>query len=215
MKTTEDKDARFWDRFARRYAAASISDPAGYERTLEQMTGLIAGLSSVLEIGCGTGTTALRLASSAGNILATDISPNMIAIAQQKASAQNCTNVEFAVATPETLVATGQTFDAVLALNMLHLVRDRTATLAQVRGLLRPGGLFISKTPCLAELSPFIRAAIPLARIAGFAPHTETFSGAALERAIAAAGFDIAEAARHGSGKRDIRLVVIARRGRE
>ncbi|HNC98435.1 MAG TPA: ATP-binding cassette domain-containing protein, partial [Myxococcota bacterium] len=40
-----------------------IADMAGYETTLRRVQGLLSNDQVVLEIGCGTGTTALRLAS--------------------------------------------------------------------------------------------------------------------------------------------------------
>lgn len=206
------RDARFWDRFARRYSAAKISDPEGYERSLARTIDYIRDLPSVLEIGCGTGSTALRLAPFVGHIQATDISANMIAIARQKAEAQQCGNVTFAVAAPQDILPSTHVFDAVLAFNMLHLVRDRAADLAQVHGLLKPGGLLISKTPCLSELNLFIRLAIPVMKLVGLAPHVSQLTGADIERDVAAAGFTIIEQARHGSGKRDMRLYLAARR---
>jgi ubiquinone/menaquinone biosynthesis C-methylase UbiE len=45
--------------------------------------------------GCGTGTTALKLAPSLGRIMATDISGEMIAIAREKARAEGCGNATF------------------------------------------------------------------------------------------------------------------------
>lgn len=51
-------DARLRDRIARKYSADAIADPAGYERTWHYLQ---AG-DAVLEFGCGTGTSALKLA---------------------------------------------------------------------------------------------------------------------------------------------------------
>ena len=79
--------ARFWDKVARKYAANAIADIAGYEATLQRVRALLAPDQSVLEIGCGTGTTALRLASATRQMLATDVSTEMIAIAREKLAA--------------------------------------------------------------------------------------------------------------------------------
>jgi ubiquinone/menaquinone biosynthesis C-methylase UbiE len=82
-------DAHFWDRTSRKYAKSKIADRAGYERTLERTRALLGPNVRVLELGCGTGTTALRLARDAQSYLATDISAEMIAIAEEHYSSGN------------------------------------------------------------------------------------------------------------------------------
>lgn len=203
-------DARFWDRAARRYAADPIKDMPGYERTLARIVQLLDRSSTVLEIGCGTGTTALRLAPSVGRIVATDVSGEMIAIAREKAAAGACRNVDFSVAPGGAAPDADGAYDAVLALNVLHLVADRPAVLAQVLRLLRPGGLLISKTPCLSEMSRLIRVAVPVARWLGKAPSVTFFTGSELEAGIADAGFLVTERGRHGSRRKDPRIFIVA-----
>jgi ubiquinone/menaquinone biosynthesis C-methylase UbiE len=205
-------DARFWDRAARKYAADPIKDMAGYERTLERTRTLLGSADTVLELGCGTGTTALRLAPHVARLLATDLSGEMIAIARQKAADQSCGNVEFRTATPETVAAADGSLDAVLAFNVLHLVADRSSALRHVHRMLKPGCLFISKTPCLSEMNPLIRMAVPVMRLVGKAPTVAFFTAESLEREIASAGFEIVERARHGSQRKDPRIFLVARK---
>ena len=78
------RKAAFWDRIARKYAADPIADLAGYEATLRRVQDFLSPAYDVLELGCGTGTTALRLAPFTWQMLATDVSAEMIAIAQEK-----------------------------------------------------------------------------------------------------------------------------------
>ncbi len=59
---------------------------------------LLSADHDVLEIGCGTGSTALRLAPYTRRLLATDVSPNMIAIAREKLAAEPVPELSFAVA---------------------------------------------------------------------------------------------------------------------
>jgi ubiquinone/menaquinone biosynthesis C-methylase UbiE len=207
------RDVQFWNRAARKYAASTIKDAAGYERTLERTRELLNASDTVLEIGCGTGTTALRLAPHVSRIVASDVSEEMIAIARERAAEQACGNVEFKVADSLAIASDGATFDAVLAFNLIHLVADQAALLESVYRQLRPGGLFISKTPCLSEMNPLIRLAVPVARLIGKAPFVSFFTAAELEAEITKAGFSITESARHGSGGNDPRIFIVARKG--
>jgi hypothetical protein len=62
-------------------------------------------------------------------------------------------------------------------------------------------------------MSPWLRAALvvlPLMQALGQAPHVTALNGADLETDLIAAGFEIAERARHGSGVRDFRPYVVA-----
>lgn len=201
-------EARFWNRLARRYAKDPIADMAGYERTLARTRALLNPTDAVLEFGCGTGTTAVQLAPQVVRYLATDVSDEMIAIGREKAAAANVT-MDFAVTTPAALGE--EIFDAVLGYNILHLIKDRQALYAHVKRLLRPGGLFISKTPCLGEMNPLIRVVVPLMQTVGRAPHVAFFNAAGLEREIEAAGFSIEERAYHGTKGKDTRPFLVAR----
>ncbi len=209
MHTIAD-DAHFWDRTARKYAVDPIKDMVGYERTIARTKELLDGAATVLEIGCGTGTTALRLAPSVTRVIATDVSSEMIVIAREKAAAEACRNAEFSVASAERAPGSDGAYDAVLAFNILHLISERSSMLAHVRRMLKPGGLFISKTPCLSEMNPLIRFAVPVARLVGKAPSVSFFSASELEAGIESAGFTIIERARHGSGRKDPRIFIAA-----
>lgn len=205
-------DARFWDRTARKYSRDVIKDMAGYERTVARVRECLRSTDAVLELGCGTGATALKLAPGAKRYIGTDISSEMIAIAREKAAAERCSNVEFHVVGSDGSTWPAAPFDAVLAFNVLHLVPDRARYLQQVHAALKPGGLFISKTPCLTEMSRLIRLAVPVAQFFGKAPSVTFFNGSELASDITAAGFAVAEQARHGSKPNEPRIFILARR---
>ena len=206
--------ARFWDRIAPKYATDPIADLAGYEATLQRVQGLLSLQHDVLEIGCGTGTTALRLAHRVRRLHATDVSSQMVAIAQEKLAATPVAQLDFAV-----LDAAGaaqqapQAYDVVLAFNVLHLLPDLDGGLDAVWQALRPGGFFISKTPCVAEMNPLIPwVALPLARALGLAPPVHCFQGPTLEAAIARHGFEVLAVERHATKGRDVRPYIVARK---
>ena len=206
-------DARFWDRASRKYARSAIADPNGYERTLQRARAHLQPGNSVLELGCGTGTTALRLADGVRSYLATDISGGMIAIADEKLAVELIPALSFRTATAEELVHEESRFDAVLGFNYLHLVRDAPDTLRSIHVLLKPGGLFISKTPCLGDMNPLIRLLLlPAMQAIGKAPHVSSLGASALEQLIIGAGFDVLVRESHASKGKDQRPYIVARK---
>lgn len=210
---TAARKARFWDRIAVKYAADPIADMAGYEFTLRRVQGLLSADQDVLEIGCGTGTTALRLAPFTRRLLATDVSAGMIDIARERLAAAPVPQLAFAVADADSPVAASSDYDAVLAFNVLHLVTDLDRALELAMRALRPGGLLISKTACIAEMNPLIPClALPLMRAVGKAPHVLCFDAAMLQSAIARQGMDIVTVERHGTRGKDFRVFIVARR---
>ncbi len=208
------RKARFWDRIARQYAADPIADMAGYEATLQRVLSLLHPGQDVLEIGCGTGTTALRLAPFTRRLLATDVSQQMINVAREKLAERPMAQLGFAVADADAQVFGQGIYDAVLAFNMLHLVSDLDLALAQAVRALRPGGLLISKTPCISEMNPLVRwLALPLMRAIGKAPDVLLCLDAAQQRsAMVRQGLRIEAVERHGTRGKDFRVFIVARK---
>lgn len=205
-------DARFWDRTSRKYAMGKIADQAGYERTLDRSRALLGASDKVLELGCGTGTTALKLAGAVQHYLATDFSAGMIAIANEKLAAAPVPALVFRTATAQALASEAARFNVVLGFNYLHLVRDLSGTLRSIHTLLEPGGLFISKTPCVGDRNPLIRLALPAMRLTGQAPYAGVFRATELSQQISAAGFDILAVERHAARGNDNRPYIVARK---
>ena len=205
------RKSAFWDRAARKYAADPIADQAGYEATLQRVQALLSNEHEVLEIGCGTGSMALRLAPGTRSLMATDVSPGMISIAKEKLAARPIAQLSFALADADGPLEGA--YDAVLAFNVLHLVDDLDCTIAAVTRSLKPGGLFISKTPCLSELNPLItRLALPVMRAIGKAPHVLCFSKDHLQSAITRQGLNLLSVERHGTRGKDFRVFIVARK---
>jgi len=204
----ETPQAAFWNRVARRYAAMPMRNPEAWEETLARTAAQLAPDAHVLELGCGTGSTALRLAPHVARYVATDDAAQMIAIATERGA--GIATLQPLQARPGDGSLPGGPFDAILAFNLLHLLPDLPAALAECHARLKPGGLLITKTPCLG--GPWL-SLWPLVRVLGLfgkAPPLRFLSPAALERRIAAAGFRIA--ARADLPRRPPTRFVIARR---
>lgn len=194
MKT----DAPFWDKIAAKYAEDPIRDEAAYRQALARTCSYLKPDDRVLELGCGTGSTAIELASQVAEITVSDLSQGMLAIARDRAAAAGVGNIHFHQGS--VAQAPEGTFDVVLAHNLLHLLPDLQAALALVSARLPKGALFISKTPCLGETRGsakywLFKALIPVMRFLGKAPTSPVhfFDITSLEAAITAAGFELVE----------------------
>ncbi len=188
---------KFWDKTARRYEKQPIKNMAAYIQTLEQTRARLSPNDRVLELGCGSGMTALMLADAAQQITASDVSGEMVAIGREKAREQQVENVDFVQATVFDDVFEEESYDAILAFNLLHLIEDTTGAVARVRALLKPGGVFVSKTVCLSNAGFFARLLmhllIPAMQLVKKAPYVRAMSSAEVESCIRDAGFEILE----------------------
>lgn len=198
----------FWDRIAPKYARKPMDDPDAYEEKLALVASLLQPGDLVLEIGCGTGSTALRLAPNVAHYTATDGSSAMIGIADAKLGADAPANVTFHHADAAEQIA-GAPFDAVCAFSLLHLVEDIASVLAAVRAQLKPGGLFLSKTVCTKAAAWPIRAMIPALTLLRIAPRVTPLNEADLVRYLEDAGFTIERTLHLGS--RRMSPIMVAR----
>ncbi len=198
-------DTRFWDKIAEKYANSPVADQALYERKLALTQQYLDSGSEILEIGCGTGSTALFHAPHVARVVATDFSPGMIDIANRKKAEANASNVEFLCSPLAGLDYEGSSFDAVLALSLLHLVEDYDAHIQRAYDLLRPGGVFVSSTPCLA--SSLWKLVLTPMKLLGKAPDVQIFDRETLESSITSKGFDIVDRIDPGKSAKGIFLV--------
>lgn len=191
-------DAAFWSKISRKYASVPIRNMEGYLKTLERTKSFLKQEDTVLEMGCGTGSTALLLAPHVAHVTATDLAPGMIEIANEKLDEDNPGNVLFKVAEIQDHSTTQGTYDAVLAHNLLHLLADLDTSLASIASLMKPGGYFISKTVCAPARGGIKYAlikwiAIPLMQAIGKAPFVDFPTTEELEEKIRLAGFEVVE----------------------
>lgn len=186
---TQAANQRFWNRIAGRYAARPLKNVAAYEAMLADVAARLKDTDRVLEIGCGTGGTAIRLAPGVAHWTATDFSTEMVQIAQAKPAGDN---VQFIVA-DAVQAFEGGPFDAVCAFNVLHLVDDLPDTLARIHNHLTLDGQLICKTWCFSDVALKLRLLFPVLRLVGLFPVTTLLSGSGLRQAINDAGFDITD----------------------
>ena len=186
-----EQSAKFWDKIAERYSKRPIADEAAYQKKLQVTRKYFRLDMEVLELGCGTGSTAITHAPYVKHIQAIDISSKMIEIAQGKADAKNIENVIFKRSTIDEISVPDQTLDAVLGLSILHLLEDKEDVITKVHKMLKPGGIFVTSTACLGDTMKYIRLIAPIGKFLGLMPLVKVFTTRELEDSLTDAGFEI------------------------
>jgi 2-polyprenyl-3-methyl-5-hydroxy-6-metoxy-1,4-benzoquinol methylase len=192
----EKKSELFWDMGAKnmdRYA-----DNEGLKkvnaRRKEKLEKYLRGSNRVLDYGCGNGTIAMACAGMVKEIQGIDYAAGMIEAAQRKAAEAKVENARFMQATVFDLRLEKGSYDTVLAWGILHLVDDRNLVVNRVNELLKPGGLVVSATECMAEKKTSITSLLSfLMKIGIFPISLKFFTVAELEESFTGAGFQILE----------------------
>lgn len=191
--------SKFWDRIANNYSKQPIENEEAYAYKLEKTRAVLTPETEVLELGCGTGNTAVFHAPLVKHIHAVDFSQSMLEIA--KTNALGVPNISFEQASAEDYDAKGKVYDVVLTLSILHLLADPQAAISRVFGMVKPGGHFISSTVCVGETLKFMKLFAPLGRRLGLLPMLRVFTVAELVEMITAAGFEVEHQWQPGKGK--------------
>lgn len=184
-------DARFWNKAAAKYSTDPISDMPAYVETRDRIREILRPEHRVIELGCGTGSTAFELAGLVESYRGTDISHAMIDIAKAKQSADTPTQLRFEVG--NAVDAANEAADVVLALNLFHLVPDLDDALDAVFDGLPSGGLLIAKTALLKSAPWYVRAAIPAMQFIGKAPSVTNLDAYEWTDMLERTGFSVVE----------------------
>ncbi|MEM9568898.1 MAG: methyltransferase domain-containing protein [Cyanobacteria bacterium P01_E01_bin.34] len=196
-----NRSTAFWDKVAERYSNQPIADEAAYQKKLQVTQEYLKPEMEVLEFGCGTGSTAIIHAPFVHHIRAIDFSSKMLDIARAKAESAEIENLTFEKATIEDLEVAEGTLDVVLGLSILHLLEDKEAAISKAFTMLKPGGVFVSSTACLADFMNWFKFVAPLAGVLGLIPQVKVISEQELIESLTNAGFQIDYRWTPGKGK--------------
>lgn len=160
-----NKSERFWDGASKNYDKTEERFEFIHSKSRENTSKFLSNSDIVLDYGCGTGTAACQFSNKVKEIHAIDTSSKMIELAKDKAVFGKIENVNFEQSDIFDYKYTGQSYDVILAFNMLHTVSNPKDVVKRINDLLKPDGLFISVTPCLKQrMSVLVGLQIQLVR---------------------------------------------------
>lgn len=163
----------FWDKFARYYDVAEKLNG----EVCNEMCGLTRRLvpkgAKVLECAAGTGELSLAAAARAESVLCTDNSENMLREARRKADRQGAFNISFTRQNIFRLDLPDESFDIVIAGNVLHLLNAPENAVKELWRVTKRGGRILLPTFMTRENSAVSGVLLAVYKKLGFSPCTE------------------------------------------
>jgi len=185
------KDERFWDRMASRFDKIEANDIA-YKIFIEKARGYLKAEDAVLDFGCGTGLICNEIADYVEIVHAIDISTKMIEIAKRKASERMIQNIDFERTTIFDEKFKADSFDAIIAFNIFHLLEEPQTYFQRINKILKPGGLVISSTPCMSE-TLLLNSVLKVFSFIGLTPKLNSFTSSDMEHMLLNKSFKTVE----------------------
>jgi ubiquinone/menaquinone biosynthesis C-methylase UbiE len=170
LPSTEAVEAR-WDEFAERFV--SHFEPNTLRAAHAAMDQLcLEGARRVLEVGCGGGGAGVELAArldEGAELTLTDISGEMVKLAQKRVDERGLTGVRVCKADAQALPFETASFDRLFSCLNLMLVPDPVAALSEAARVLEPGGLGVWVVWGRPEHSPMMTLLPEAAKRVGLA----------------------------------------------
>lgn len=136
---------KYWDLLAGLYDRVTMGrNGAGNRLLSERVASLVRPDDEVLECACGTGLLTASLVKVARSVTATDYSEGMLREVGRKCG--RATNLRLETADILHLPYADESYDLVVAGNVLHLLEDPLAALLELRRVCRVGGRLILPT---------------------------------------------------------------------
>lgn len=206
---THNDEIAFWSRIAPTY---DRDNPyiVGEQLNQEIKTWLVSRLQPmdvILELGCGTGLFTEAMAPQVQQLTATDASEPMLRLAEQRLSGYRHVKLQIEDAGGTSFAA--GTFDAVVMINLLHIVSNPLAVLQESQRVLKPGGRLFAASGTLtgASLAAKLGMVIRYFQRWGLPSGSRgSLSQADFERLARQAGFEVAEVALIGQHTKTVCL---------
>lgn len=181
-------DAQFGPR-AQAYVQSAVHASG---EDLDALEALVRGLrpTCALDLGCGGGHVAYRLARYASAVVACDLSAEMLAAVRAAAAERGLDNLSTELAPAERLPFPDASFDLIASRFSAHHWRDLAAGLAEARRVARPGAaaVFID---AVAPGRPLLDTHLQAIELLRDASHVRDYTVGEWTQAVERAGFDI------------------------
>ena len=150
----------------------------------------------ILDFGCGSGAITNKLAKAVKGIEAIDISSGMLDFAKRQAEENSISNINYTQTSIFHERFKDETFDVILAFNVLHYIDDIQSLIERINILLKPNGVFISSTACMKEKRSLVRYLLSFLSNIGIVPKMISYNKVELETLIENGNFEVIKSER-------------------
>lgn len=163
----------FWSTFAKFYDVAEALNGEVYREMTRQTRLLIPRGAKVLDCAAGTGALSIAAADRAESVLCTDTSDEMLSVARRKANRRRLFNITFERRNIFRLEDADNTYDVVIAGNVLHLLVEPENAVREMCRVVKPGGMLLLPTFVLKDKSRLSEKLIGIYQKLGFSPSAD------------------------------------------
>lgn len=185
---------KFWNKIASGYDKHALHTyRQAYTDTINKSKKYLNPDQIVMDIGCGSGITTIELSKNVKEVYAIDTSEKMIDIAKIKMENANIKNINFKVSDIFDSCFKEDSFDVIMAFNILCYIKDIDSFIARAYKLLKPNGIFLSATDCWGEKKNIVTCTQSLLCKANIVPFMKNLKMHEAEDLISKQGFHIIE----------------------
>jgi ubiquinone/menaquinone biosynthesis C-methylase UbiE len=176
--------------YAPRAAAYVSSAVHSAGADLDQIEAFVRGCADarVLDLGCGGGHVSYRVAPHVREVVACDLTPDMLAHVKRAAGERGLTNIVAQRGAAERLPFGDASFDIVLSRYSAHHWRDLEAGLREARRVLKAGGRAVF-ADCVAPSDPLLDTHLQTIELLRDASHVRNYRAGEWMAALGRSGF--------------------------
>lgn len=193
---TKDVREKYWSRYANHYD--EYTDYIVGKTLRQALIGKLReekNLGDVIECGCGTGFFTRAIARNASDVLATDLSEDMLDRA--KVTLKRFQNIRYKKIDCQDILFPPESFDTVLMANVIHTIPDPHKAIHESYRILRKEGRLLIVTYTDFGLDFFQRSVLAMKFLIRFGmppPHgLKNYAPGELERFVQEAGYRVEE----------------------
>ncbi len=153
MTAREQQHDRIRDAFTRQAGPLAASVEFSSDAMLDRIASAVAAGpgDDVLDVACGPGLVAARIARDARSVVGVDLTDEMVERASRHADALRLANTRFEVGQAEALEFADASFDRVVSRLAVHHFAEPELALYEMRRVLRRNGALVVVDVCTSE----------------------------------------------------------------